>query len=50
MSIQNLEHLFRPKSVAVIGASNRPQSVGAVVIRNLLQGGFDGPIEKKQKT
>ena len=44
MSIQNLEHLFRPKSVAVIGASNRPQSVGAVVIRNLLQGGFDGPI------
>lgn len=44
MSIQNLEHLFRPKSVAVIGASNRPQSVGAVIIRNLLQGGFEGPI------
>jgi acetyltransferase len=44
MSTQNLEHLFRPKSVAVVGASNRPQSVGAVVIRNLLQGGFNGPI------
>jgi acetyltransferase len=44
MSIQNLEHLFRPGSIAVIGASNRPQSVGAVVIRNLLQGGFSGPI------
>ncbi len=44
MSIHNLEHLFRPKSIAVIGASNRPQSVGAVLIRNLLQGGFNGPI------
>ena len=44
MSIRNLEHLFRPKSIAVIGASNRPQSVGAVLIRNLLQGDFNGPI------
>ena len=44
MSIHNLEHLFRPSSIAVVGASNRPHSVGAVVIRNLLQGGFDGPI------
>ncbi len=44
MSIQNLEHMFHPASIAVIGASNRPQSVGSVVIRNLLQGGFSGPI------
>ncbi|HXK26228.1 MAG TPA: bifunctional acetate--CoA ligase family protein/GNAT family N-acetyltransferase [Myxococcota bacterium] len=30
--------------MAVIGASNRERSVGAVVIRNLLRGGFAGPV------
>ena len=35
MSVRNLEFLFRPGSVAVIGASDRPQSVGATVFRNL---------------
>jgi len=44
MSVRNLEYLFRPKSVAVVGASNRPHSVGSMVVRNLLRGGFDGPI------
>jgi len=44
LSIRNLEALFAPKSVAVIGASNRPHSVGAAVMRNLLAGGFEGPI------
>jgi acetyltransferase len=44
MSVRNLEHLFRPASVAVIGASDRPQSLGATVMRNLLDGGFSGPV------
>ena len=44
MSIRNLESLFRPKSLAVFGASDRPGSVGATVIRNVLAGGFGGPI------
>lgn len=44
MSIINLDYLFRPKSVAVIGASNKPRSVGSMVMHNLLQGGFNGPI------
>ncbi|WP_028989467.1 GNAT family N-acetyltransferase [Thermithiobacillus tepidarius DSM 3134] len=44
MSIRNLKHLFRPRSVAVIGASNQADSVGAVLMRNLLQGGFAGPV------
>lgn len=44
MSVRHLEYLFRPRSVAVIGASDRPQSVGATVIRNLLGGGFSGPL------
>lgn len=44
MSIRNLQHLFSPRSVALIGASNKPHSVGATVLRNLLQGGFAGTI------
>ena len=35
--------LFRPRSVAVIGASRRPDAVGGLVMRNLV-GGFTGPV------
>ncbi|HYD77947.1 bifunctional acetate--CoA ligase family protein/GNAT family N-acetyltransferase [Ramlibacter sp.] len=44
MSVRNLEFLFRPASVALIGASDREGSVGAVVFRNLKEGGFRGPV------
>ncbi|HSD19433.1 MAG TPA: GNAT family N-acetyltransferase [Anaeromyxobacter sp.] len=44
MSTVHLERIFRPRSVAVVGANNRPQRVGNVIMRNLLAGGFDGPI------
>ncbi|HVS75942.1 MAG TPA: bifunctional acetate--CoA ligase family protein/GNAT family N-acetyltransferase [Steroidobacteraceae bacterium] len=44
MSSRNLEHLFDPRSVALIGASDRPHSIGATVMRNLLRGGFGGTI------
>jgi len=44
MSIRNLEHLFRPQSIALIGASDRPRSVGATVLRNLIDGKFAGAI------
>jgi len=44
MSIRNLNFLLRPRSVAVIGASDTPRSVGATVIRNMRAGGFDGPV------
>jgi len=36
MSLRNLEYLFSPKSVALIGASDRPHSVGATVWANLV--------------
>jgi acetyltransferase len=42
MSIRHLDALFSPRSVAVFGASQRPNSVGATVWRNLSQGGFAG--------
>lgn len=43
MSIRHLDSLFDPRSVAVVGASERPASVGATVWRNLREGGFAGP-------
>jgi acetyltransferase len=44
MSIRNLDRMFRPRSVAVIGASDRPHSVGAALMNNLTRGGFAGPV------
>ncbi|MCH2394500.1 bifunctional acetate--CoA ligase family protein/GNAT family N-acetyltransferase [Oceanibaculum sp.] len=44
MSVRNLDYLFKPASVALIGASTRAGSVGAVVARNLFNAGFRGPV------
>ena len=44
MSIRNLDSLFSPASVAVIGASDRPGRVGATVWRNLRRAGFGGTL------
>ena len=44
MSIRHLDSLLQPESVAVIGASDRPGSVGATVWRNLCAGGFEGAL------
>lgn len=44
MSITDLTHLFGPRSIAVIGASEQPGSVGQVVMHNLLDGHFGGPV------
>jgi len=44
MSLKRITQFFNPSSVAVIGASNISTRAGFVVMRNLLQGGFKGPI------
>ncbi|MEX2524764.1 MAG: bifunctional acetate--CoA ligase family protein/GNAT family N-acetyltransferase [Gammaproteobacteria bacterium] len=44
MSVLNLNYLLKPESVALIGASDKPGSLGHVVFRNLLAGGFEGPV------
>ncbi len=36
--------LLRPRSVAVVGANDRPGSYGDVVFRNLAAAGFEGPV------
>ena len=44
MSVTNLDGLFKPNSIAVIGAANTPGHVGRVVMENLLAGKFLGPV------
>lgn len=44
MGIGNLDKLFRPAAVAVVGASEKPGSIGASLMRNLLQGEFQGKV------
>ncbi len=39
-----LDGLFKPRAVAVIGASNNPLSIGYIVVENLKKHGFTGPI------
>lgn len=37
-----LESFFKAKSVAVVGVSENPSKLGAVVFKNLLDAGFTG--------
>lgn len=39
-----LKSLFEPRSVAVIGASERQGSIGAVIIKNMVESGFQGKL------
>lgn len=43
-SFGNLEALFQPRSVALIGASGTPGKLGYDILYNLIQAGFKGPI------
>ena len=44
MSTYRLDNLFAPASLALVGASPRPNSVGRMILRNLREGGFPGPV------
>lgn len=44
MTIRNLDALFKPASIALVGASEEPSSIGAVLAKNLLNGGYQGRI------
>ena len=53
MSISNLDKIFAPQRVAVIGASDSPTSVGYTVLRNLIGSGFRGvvyPVNPKRES
>ncbi len=44
MTVRNLNYFFQPKRVALVGASERPGSIGLHVAENLLRAGFQGEI------
>lgn len=53
MERSQLDLMFNPSSVAVFGASERRDSVGARVFQNLMEGGFEGqvfPINPKHES
>ncbi len=42
--VASLSHLLRPASVAVVGASREPRSVGRAILRNIVSSGFGGSV------
>jgi len=42
--VRSVARLLRPASIAVVGASREPGALGHEVFRNLLAGGFNGPV------
>ncbi len=44
MSVRNLDRVFQPKSIAVVGASEKGGRIGATIFKNLIASGFKGPL------
>ena len=44
MSVDNLDKIFHPKSIAVVGASERKGSVGHAIMQNLIKSEYAGDI------
>ncbi len=42
--VSSMQRMLRPRSIAVIGASRRPGTIGHELVRNLVAGGFQGPV------
>ena len=42
--VASLRHIFAPASVAVVGASRRPGTVGRAILHNIVTGGFAGHV------
>ncbi|MHA1488283.1 MAG: acetate--CoA ligase family protein [Promethearchaeota archaeon] len=42
--IQGIKDLFEPASVAIIGASSNSDKIGNEILRNILEGGFNGKV------
>jgi acetyltransferase len=39
-----LDYIFKPQSIAIIGASRQQLSIGHIILQNLLEGGFTGNV------
>ncbi len=53
MSQYNLNRIFNPRHIAVVGASEKAGTIGTALMRNLIDGGFSGkllPVNPKYTT
>ncbi len=53
MGQYNLDRVFRPRRVAVVGASEKTGSIGSALMTNLIEGRFSGtllPVNRKYQT
>ena len=53
MGQYNLNRIFKPRHVAVVGASEKAGTIGTALMKNLIDGGFSGmllPVNPKYKT
>jgi acetyltransferase len=51
--VKDIESIMSPKSIAVVGATNRPDSVGLAVFQNIIHAGFQGvlyPVNPRAKS
>ncbi|OJX41517.1 MAG: acetyl-CoA synthetase [Chloroflexi bacterium 44-23] len=44
MDRSKLDGLMRPKSIAIVGASTDPTKIGYTVVKNIIEGGYEGKI------
>jgi len=44
MSVRNLDKVFKPRAIAFIGATPKPHTVGAMLLKNLQDAGFRGQL------
>jgi acetyltransferase len=50
--MSGLKYIFEPSSVTIVGASNNPKKFGNIILRNILDSGFQGrvyPVNPKEK-
>ncbi|HIP56999.1 MAG TPA: acetyl CoA synthetase, partial [Ignisphaera aggregans] len=42
--MSNLEKLFYPEAIAIVGASRHPSKIGYLILKNLIEYGYKGRI------
>ena len=47
---QAVARLLRPRSVAIVGASEEPNTIGGRVLNNLVRAGYAGPLHLVSRT
>ncbi len=53
VALRDLEPMFSPRSIAVVGASRTPGTAGHAIVQNLIQGGYTGiiyPVNPKARS